>query len=113
MTGHQVEQVARVLRLAHRRGARGHGSARQPALLQRDLLQAGDLHRLAPLDRLHELPGVEQAFVRSRVEPGEAAAEQLTCSWPRSRYARFTSVISSSPRGDGFRPRATLTTSAS
>ena len=100
---HQVEQVARVLGLAHRRGARGHGSARQPALLQRDLLQAGDLQRLPMLDGLHELAGLQQAFVRAGVEPGEAAAEQLARAAGRARdRARLTSVISSSPRAEGF-----------
>ena len=52
-------------------------AAREPAPFQRDFFQTGDLHRLAALDGLHELSGIEQVFVRSRIEPGEATAEQL------------------------------------
>ena len=42
-----------------------------------DLLDAGDLQALPLLDRLHEIRGLEQRLVRARVEPGEAAAEDL------------------------------------
>ena len=33
-------------------------------------------------DHLHEVRGLEQRFVRARVEPGEAAAEDLDLQLP-------------------------------
>ena len=42
-----------------------------------DLLQAGDLQALPPLDDLDEVGRLEQRLVRAGVEPGHAAAEDL------------------------------------
>ncbi len=55
------------------------------ALAQGDLLDAGDLQPLPLLDGLDEVGGLEQRFVRARVEPGEAAAEELDVQLPRSQ----------------------------
>ena len=42
-----------------------------------DFLDAADLESLAMLDSLHEVAGLQQAFVRTGVEPGETPTENL------------------------------------
>ena len=42
-----------------------------------DLLRAGDLHPLPPLERGDELGGLEQTVGRAGVEPGKAAAHHF------------------------------------
>ena len=49
----------------------------QPALIERDLFQAGDFVTLPVLDDGHELRGFMQAVECAGVEPGKAATEQL------------------------------------
>src|SRR5436305_8982887 len=59
-------------------GVRGHQSEQIGYLLG-----TGDLESLAKLDLLHEIRGAEQRLLRSRVEPGKAAAERLDFELPR------------------------------
>jgi hypothetical protein len=66
-----------------------------PVLAEGDFFEAGDFQALAVFDDLDELTGGEQRVVRAGVEPGGAAAEE----------------ISSSPRLEGLRALARRTTS--
>jgi hypothetical protein len=55
----------------------GEVVAPDPALVERDLLEARDLEALTVLDRLDEVRCLEQRLVRPGVEPRHAAAHQL------------------------------------
>ncbi len=54
-----------------------------------------------------KVAGSDQRFMSAGIESGVAAPHHLHfCNWPRDRYSLFRSVISNSPRADGFSCRA-------
>ena len=81
------------------------------ALGEGDLLGTGDLQALTFLNDVDELRCLQQRFMRAGIEPRVAASGRVSAfSSPRSRYHWFRSVISSSPRADGFISRTTSVT---
>ena len=76
-----------------------------------DLLEARDHQALALLDGLDEVRRLHQRLVRAGVEPRDAARRASRRAAARARdTSRLTSVISSSPRADGFSVAAMSTT---
>ena len=76
---------------------------RDVAKPQSDLLGASDAQTLALFEYLHEMARFDKGSVGAGVEPGKTATKNLNmqiCLFQDKQ--RFTSVISSSPRTDGF-----------
>src|SRR5262245_36657529 len=71
----RLGEIAAVLAVPQRAREPHHRGAIEPALSQRDLLDAGDLEPLALLDRLDEVRRLEQRLVSAGVEPRDAATE--------------------------------------
>src|SRR5215831_9125338 len=74
---HELPQVLPVARLRQRFGSARHLLAADPALAEGDLLETGDLDALPVLDGRDKLARFENRFMRSGVEPGITAAQNL------------------------------------
>ena len=75
--GYQSQQILSVLSLEHILHAFADLGGSHPAVFVGDLLQTGDLKSLTRFDRSDEVRGVKHAVVRTGVEPGIAALEDL------------------------------------
>ena len=70
---------------------------------KRGFLGTADLDALPFFNRLHVGRGIVQAAAGAGIQPGESAAQPMHPQLAARRYATLTSVISSSPRAEGFR----------
>src|SRR5208283_1744638 len=77
LPGKQPSQVLGVARVAELRDVRLKPGVVDPALAPGDLLEARDLEPLPVLDDVDELRGLEERRVGPRVEPGDAAPQDL------------------------------------
>src|SRR4029450_13288766 len=73
----ELPQIAPVFALRLDVRLPGELGAIDPAVLERDLLQAADAQALALFVGADQLAGLDQAVVGAGVLPGEASAEQL------------------------------------
>ena len=73
--GHPPPQIDGIVGLAQPVRPRQHLAGVEEAVLERDLLEARDLDALPVLDGAHEGRCLVEAFMRTGVEPGIAAAE--------------------------------------